>query len=182
MTARIAAAQPPFSAAVQARLERLMPAGVPPLVLFTTLARDQRLFDRFMSGGLLDRGHLTLRQREIAIDRVTARCGAEYEWGVHIALFGERVGFDSDQRRSLVHGTPQDGCWPAEEQLILALCDSLHDGADVDDGLWAALSRHFSEAALIELLMLVGFYHMVSYLTVALRLPLENFAARFPSR
>ena len=46
--------------------------GVPPLVLFTTLARDARLFERFRGGGLVDKGHLTLRQREIVIGCVTA--------------------------------------------------------------------------------------------------------------
>ncbi len=63
--------------------------GRPPLVLFTTLARDKRLFGKFFGGGLLDRGHLTLRQREIVIDRTTALNGAEYEWGVHVATYGD---------------------------------------------------------------------------------------------
>jgi hypothetical protein len=37
----------------------------------------------------------------------------------------------------------------------------------------------FSEEAMLELLMLAGFYRTVSYLTNALRLPLEPYAARF---
>ena len=47
--------------------------GAPPLVLFTTMARDRRLFFKFFNSGLLDRGNLTIREREIVIDRVTAR-------------------------------------------------------------------------------------------------------------
>jgi hypothetical protein len=50
--------------------------GAPPLQLFTTLARDRRLFGKFFDAGLLDRGHLTLRQRELVIHRTTARCCA----------------------------------------------------------------------------------------------------------
>ncbi len=38
----------------------------------------------------------------------------------------------------------------------------------------------FSEEAILELLLLAGFYRTVSYLTNALRLPLEPYAARFP--
>jgi len=72
MTTRISPAQPPFPAEIQERFDRLMPKGMAPLVLFTTLARDKRLFQKFMAGGLLDPGHLTLRQREIVIDRVIA--------------------------------------------------------------------------------------------------------------
>src|SRR5256884_8022373 len=114
---RIAPANPPYPPEIQARFDALMPPGVAPLTLFRTLARDQRLCQRFMGGGLLDKGHLTLRQREIVIDRVTARCGAEYEWGVHVAFFAKRVGLDETQLRSLVRGGPGDTCWEAHEAL-----------------------------------------------------------------
>ena len=67
---RIAAAAAPYLPEVQARLDALMPQGVAPLLLFRVLARDLRLFQRFMGAGLLDKGHLSLRQREIVIDRV----------------------------------------------------------------------------------------------------------------
>jgi hypothetical protein len=79
MSARIAAAKAPFSSNVQKRLSQIMPPGREPLVLFTTLARDERLFERFFAGGLLDRGKVTLRQREIVIDRTTSLCRSEYE-------------------------------------------------------------------------------------------------------
>jgi hypothetical protein len=78
MSARLAPLAPPYAPDLQAFLDRIMPPGVPPLVLFTTLARDARLFERFRGGGLLDKGHLTLRQREIVIGRVTAQCRSEY--------------------------------------------------------------------------------------------------------
>src|SRR5437867_2293529 len=107
---RIVPAEGPYAPEIQARFDTLMPPGVAPLVLFRVLACDSRLFQRFMGAGLLDKGHLMLRQREIVIDRVTARCGSEYEWGVHIAFFGDRAGFDIEQRWSLVHGGASDRC------------------------------------------------------------------------
>src|SRR5512139_4319670 len=112
MSARIAPAEPPFSDEIQRWFDRTMPSGVPPLVLFTTLARDPRLCEKFFAGSLLDRGgNLTLRQRELVIDRTTAICGAEYEWGVHIAHFGKRCGFTDIEIRSIVHGSHVDACW-----------------------------------------------------------------------
>ena len=180
MNARIAPAQPPFPVDIQAWLDRTMPPGKPPLRLFTTLARDPRLFGKFFSAGLLDRGYLSLRQREIVIDRTTALCRSEYEWGVHIAIFGARVGFTPEQAHSLVHGGPDDACWSPPEQRLLRLCDALHRDCDLDDALWQALRADFGEEAMLELLMLAGFYRSVSILTNALRLPLEADAARFP--
>lgn len=182
MTARIEAAQAPFAKEVQEWLERIMPKGRAPFVLFTTLARDERLFLRFFSGGLLDRGHLTLRQREIVIDRTTALCRSEYEWGIHVALFGRRVGFTDEQIHSLVHGGAEDPCWSSEEGLLLRLCDELHFECSVSDSLWAQLRHAHSEEALLELLLLAGFYRTVGCLANALRLPPEPDGARFPPR
>ena len=173
-TPRIAPADPPYPAEIQARFDALMPPGTPPLLLFRALARDQRLFQRFMGAGLLDKGHLTLRQREIVIDRVTARCGSQYEWGVHIAIFAKRAGLDEVQQRSLVRGGPDDACWSAEDALLIRFCDALHADCDLDDALWTELRAQFSEEAMLELLLLAGFYRTVSYLTNALRLPLES--------
>lgn len=177
---RIAPAAPPYAAEVQARLDALMPSGVPPLLLFRVLARDRRLFERFMGGGLLDQGHLTLRQRELVIHRVTARCGAEYEWGVHARFFGRRAELDAAQLRSTVHGGPDDACWPAQDALLIRFCDALHAECTLSDALWADLRAAFSEEAILELLLLAGFYRTVSYLANALRLPPERFGLRFP--
>jgi alkylhydroperoxidase family enzyme len=178
---RIAPAENPYAPEVQVRFDKLMPPGVAPLVLFRVLARDLRLFQRFMGGGLLDKGHLALRQREIVIDRVTAQCGSEYEWGVHIAFFAERAGMDAEQRGSLVRGGPEDACWSAEDALLIRFCDALHASCDLDDALWTRLRAAFSEEAMLELLLLAGFYRTVSCLTNALRLPLEPYAAGFPT-
>jgi alkylhydroperoxidase family enzyme len=181
MSARIAPAQPPYPPATQAYLDRIMPPGVPPLLLFRTLLRDERLFDRFRGGGLLDKGHLTLRQREIVIDRVTALARSEYEWGVHVAFFAKCVGLDAAMLASLAGGTADDPCWSAAESLLIRACDALHARSDIDDALWAELRRHLSEMAVLELVMLAGFYRSVSALANALRLPLEAYAARFPA-
>ena len=158
-----------------------MPPGKPPLRLFTTLARDPRLFGKFFAAGLLDRGHLTLRQREIVIARITALCRSEYEWGVHIAIFGARVGFTPAQVDSLAQTGSADACWVPQEQALLRLCEALHRDCTLDDVLWQELRADFSEEAMLELLMLAGFYRTVSYLTNALCLPLEPDAVRFPA-
>lgn len=157
-----------------------MPPGMQPLTLFTTLARDERLFQKFFAGSLLDRGHLTLRQREIVIDRTTARCGSEYEWGIHVALFGARANLTEEQIRSLVHGSASDACWSEQERVLIQLCDELHEQVGIADATWEQLRHLFDDEAILELLMLAGFYRTVSYLTNSLKLPLEPQARRFP--
>ncbi|WP_395322075.1 carboxymuconolactone decarboxylase family protein [Variovorax sp. UC74_104] len=180
MPARIEPATPPFDEDISRPLDRLM-KGQPPLRLFTTLARDSRLFQKFFAGGLLDKGNLSIRQREIVIHRTTALCKSEYEWGVHVATFSRLAGLTPEQVQATVTGSANEACWSAEEQVLLRLCDSLHAHSDIDDELWNGLRKYFAEEAIIELLMLAGFYRTVSYLTNGLRMPLEETGARFPA-
>ena len=178
-SARIAPAAEPLPDDVRQAIDAVM-RGQPPLVLFTTLARDRRLFFKFFNSGLLDRGHLTIRQREIVIDRVTASCGAEYEWGVHVSVFAAKAGLTEQQITSLTVGGPDDTCWTEADRQLIRLCDSLNDDCTVDDVLWAELTGNHSDDALLELLMLAGTYRTVSYLVNSLRLPPEPGARRFP--
>jgi alkylhydroperoxidase family enzyme len=180
--ARVAPLEPPYSEAVQAALARVMPEGVAPLALFRTLAVNERVFLRLMAGGLLDRGSISLREREIVIDRACARCGSEYEWGVHVALFAERVGLTPEQVAATCGPEAAADAFPARERLLIRLVDALHDRARVSEALWTALREHWSEAQLVELVALAGFYHLISFLTNALRIPPEPYGARFPTR
>lgn len=177
---RIAPAEPPYESQIAAELARIMPPGVPPLVLFRTLARNPRIFGRIFAGGLIDKGLLSLRQREILIDRTTARLGCEYEWGVHVTFFAERVGFTAEQIEATATGLANAACWTSDEQALVALVDDLVDQRTIGDETWAALTTHFDEAQLLEAIALVGYYHTISFLCVGLDLPLESYAARFP--
>ena len=60
-----------------------------------------------------------MSDREIVIDRTTARCRCEYEWGVHVAFFAERAGLTGAQVSSLTCGDATDPCWPLDRDRIL---------------------------------------------------------------
>jgi len=178
MHARIAPLNPPYDTDTAAALQAIMPPGMEPLKLFRTQARNLRVFKRMVAGNLLDKGSITLRERELVILRTCARCGAEYEWGVHVALFAERAGLD----RATVAATQQpvsgDVCTP-QEALLLRTADALHDTSGIPDALWQDLAAHYSEEQLLEIVALVGFYHAISFMVNAARVELEPFAPRF---
>jgi alkylhydroperoxidase family enzyme len=177
---RIPPATPPYAAETVEDLRKLMPPGIEPLRLFTTIAHNPRVLGRFRRGGLLDPGAVSVRDREIVILRTTALCGAEYEWGVHVFFFAEAAKLTPDQIAATVSGRG-DAFTPAE-QALLDMCEALHRFARIDDDLWARLSAGRSHAELIELLTLAGQYHMVSYVANAIGIELEAGAARFPPR
>jgi 4-carboxymuconolactone decarboxylase len=178
---RLPPVEPPYVPEVEEDLRALMPPGMPPLRLFRTVAHNPRVLRRLRRGGLLDPGAISLRTRELAILRTTARCGSEYEWGVHVAFFGPAAGFSTAQIAATVRGDADDPAWTDEaDRLVIRLCDALHARARVDEPLWLALRAAFAPAALIELLALAGLYHMVAFVTNATELALEPNAPRFP--
>lgn len=179
MRVRIAPVEPPYRQELQAQFDKLM-RGAPPLLLFRTVAHNPRVLQRMMDGALLDRGSIALRARELMILRTCARCGSEYEWGVHVATFGAKAQWTTAQLHSTVRGGDSDPCWSAADRLVIRLADQLHDTNRVDDPLWTELSAHFAADQLVELIVLAGLYHAVSFATNALGIQHEAFAPRFP--
>jgi alkylhydroperoxidase family enzyme len=154
----------------------------PPINLFKLFARNRPMAEAMVGWGRYELGKelsLSMRQRELAIDRVTALCGAEYEWGVHVAYFGERVGLTAEQISSLAGGSPTDACWPADEAALLAAVDELHATNDLDDATWAALDGTLTDEQRLDLMLLAGWYHAISYVARAARVPHEDGAPRF---
>ena len=181
-TTRVEPLAPPYQPRVAAQLESMMPPGVPPIGLFRTFVRNLAMTEAMAGWGgyeLSKRLSLSMRQRELVIDRVTARCGCEYEWGVHFTLFADRVGLTDEQKRSITHGTPDEPCWSSEESALLRAVDELHDHADITDATWSELAATLTPEQILDLLMLAGWYHAISYAANAARVPLENGAPRF---
>jgi alkylhydroperoxidase family enzyme len=176
---RIAPLEPPYDPEIQQQFDRIM-RGAPPLMLFRVVAGNARAWEKFRAGSLLDRGPLTLRQREIVIDRTCALTGCEYEWGVHVATFADAAGLTDEQVRATVLGEADAPCWSESEQALIAAVDALHVRATLSDAEFKALSPHYEDAKIFEIILLCGFYRTVSYLANGLDLPLEEKAARFP--
>jgi alkylhydroperoxidase family enzyme len=182
---RIAPLDVPYEPDVATQLAAMMPPGAEPLALFRTFAKNLPMARAMGTWGRHELSRslsVGVRERELVIDRTCARCGCEYEWGVHVAFFAERAGLTSEQVTSLTHGTGADPCWTeVRDRLLLRLVDALHDDADVDDELWGSLAEQFGEDQLLDLLMLCGWYHAISFTATVTRQPLEPGAPTFAS-
>jgi alkylhydroperoxidase family enzyme len=176
---RIAPLEPPYAPDIQQQFDRIM-HGAPPLVLFRVMAGHARAWEKFCGGGLLDRGPLSLREREIVIDRTCALNKCEYEWGVHIAAFADAANLTQQQVRATVTDRADAACWSPPERAMLAAVDALHESATLSEDEFKALSAHYDDDQILEIILLCGFYRTVSYLANALALPLEATAAKFP--
>ncbi|MEY9862906.1 alkylhydroperoxidase family enzyme [Catenulispora sp. GAS73] len=183
MATRIPPLTAPYPDPAAAILRRMMPGDEEPIALFRTFAHHLPLSEALNGWGayqLSRKLSLSLRDREIVIDRTCARCGCEYEWGVHVARFAVRADLTDAQISSLTHGSSTDACWTDErDRLLIDTADALHDANDIDDALWTRLDAEFSHEQLLDLLMLCGWYHAISFTARATRLAPEPGAPRF---
>jgi alkylhydroperoxidase family enzyme len=184
MMPRIAPIEPPYDPATEEMLGKWMPpdSGLEPLRLFRTLAVHESLFGRMrpLGAGILGHGLLEPRLRELMILRTCARCGAEYEWGVHATVFGESVGLTPAEIAATVRAGAEGPAWSAAESAVIRLADELHDSATVSHAVFAELERHFAAAQILELVIAAGWYHTISFVINAAGVQLEPWAARFP--
>jgi 4-carboxymuconolactone decarboxylase len=172
----------PYSEDVKALLASLMPPGMEPLKLFTTLARHPGLLKLLVASGhvVYRSPYLEPNIRELVIQRVCARKNAEYEWGVHARLFGKSTGLTGERLRTVTFEDSLDESFGAAERAVVAAVDDLCDLGDVSDASWTALrNAGLSDAQVIEVIALSGLYHMIAFLVRALRVEREEFAQSF---
>ncbi|HWE65566.1 MAG TPA: carboxymuconolactone decarboxylase family protein [Acidimicrobiales bacterium] len=161
------------------RLSRLL-AGAPggtaePMHIFTTLAHQPELFRRWLGfGGALLAGRLSGRVRELVILRTAYRFDGRYEWAHHLEL-GAAQGITAPELAAL-SGDLAALQWDPFERAVLAAVDETADDGAVTDVTWSVLVGRLDDGELVELLMLVGHYLMLSTVLRSLRVPLEPSA------
>jgi 4-carboxymuconolactone decarboxylase len=182
---RIAPLEPPYEPDIEAMLQKWMPpnSDMEPLRLFRTLGVHSELAARMrpVGAGILGHGLVEPRLREVMIHRTCARCGAEYEWGVHAVAFGKPLGFGDEHLAATVRGDAEDPVWSDAERAVFLLADELHDTADVSETTFSALEEQFTAEQILELVVTSGWYHTIAFVINTARVQPEPWAARFPA-
>lgn len=149
------------------------------LNIFSTLRRSPALYKGFLAlgGHLLGAGVLPPREREIVILRTGWRCGSEYEFAQHTRIGADAGLTDTEIARLAVESK---GGWDTDDAALLSMVDEICADESVSDETWQLLSARWAEDALLELLVLTGFYRLVSGLLNGVGVALEADAAGWP--
>jgi 4-carboxymuconolactone decarboxylase len=147
-----------------------------PMHIFTTLGRaDPELFRRWLGfGGALLDGTLPGRVRELVILRTADRFGGRYEWAQHLQL-AEAQGITPAEIAAVGSGAGGLDAvdWSPLDRAALRAVDETADEGSVSDGTWQTLADLLGESELVELLLLIGHYLMLTTVLGSLRLQLE---------
>jgi len=103
-----------------------------------------------------------------------ARFGGRYEWAQHIGL-AQVQGVTPAELVAVSNGEGAVDTvdWPPLERAALRAVDETADEGAVSDGTWETLAEDLQESELIELLMLIGHYMMLTTVLGSLRIQLE---------
>ena len=115
------------------------------------------------------------RLRELVILRTADRFGGRYEWAQHLPL-AELQGVTPAELAAL-GGDLNAVDWSPLERAALRAVDETADEGAVTDATWNTLADLLRESELIELLMLIGHYLMLTTVLAVTAAP-----ARAPGR
>lgn len=137
------------------------------------LAQHPVLSKRFMEFGrhvLID-SILPHRERELVTLYIGWTTGSDYEWLSHVA-FGLQVGLTDEDIEAVKQG-PDSPHWSGLDRDLLRAVDQMRDHYDLDDELWASLSREYDQRQMFELMYTIGNYMVFSAVFNSLRIPVE---------
>jgi alkylhydroperoxidase family enzyme len=149
------------------------------LNIFRTLANNRDLSRAFRRLGahLLTDGRLPARERELVILRVGWRCGSEYEFGQH-RVIGAAAGLTDEEIARVAECG--EGEWDLDDGHLMTFVDELCSQDCVSQATWDALRRRWDDADLLEMLVLAGYYRLVSGMLTSVGVALEATTPGWP--
>ncbi len=127
----------------------------------------QRLGERLRFDGIL-----LPRQREIAVLCVAASWRANYEWWAH-ARIARECGL-ADAVIEAIRQRAQPPLDAPDERLVHDYARALLDQHRVGDDLYRDTMAVLGEAALVELVVLLGYYSLISMVLVGFEVPIPD--------
>ncbi len=176
-TARVAALDPSEWTPQVRKMLDPQGTGRGVIAIYRTIAQHPGLYPsrQNLSEYIRLRSALSARVREALILRIGWLCRSEYEWAQHVRQ-GRAAGLDT----ALVATGPDAEGWNAMDAAVLRAADELYVDAMISDETWKALSNHFDQRQLIDILITTGGYRMVSMALNTLGVQLEPGNERFP--
>lgn len=143
------------------------------LNIFGALANHPDLLRRWLvfASHTLAKSTLPARERELAILRTGWLCRSRYEWGQHV-LIAREAGLDDAEIESVKTGSRHES-WSTQDAALLRAVEELHEDWAISDATWAELDTRWSVEQRLDLVAVVGNYHLVAMFLNTLRVPLD---------
>jgi alkylhydroperoxidase family enzyme len=113
------------------------------------------------------------RDRELGIIRMGVKRQCDYEFAQHRAFNMYDGTFTEEDIMRIVEGPDAPG-WSDHDRALLRAVDEMHDDAFISDATWAELKKFYSDQQLMDYMVVVSRYWMVSTLLNSMGVQLEE--------
>jgi 4-carboxymuconolactone decarboxylase len=154
--------------------------GLSRLNVVKSFARNPKLAEAWMPFAryILRNSTLPPRDREILILRIGCLNRSQYEFTQHVRV-GKAAGLSDDDITRITAGADAPG-WSAFEMALMRAADQLHARSTVDDVVWNTLRGRYDDNQLMDVVVTVGQYNLVSWYLNTLGTPFEEGVSPYP--
>jgi alkylhydroperoxidase family enzyme len=117
-----------------------------------------------LGASILSAQQLNPLLREYAVLLAAQSFGGRYEWIQHVSI-AESCGASHEQVAAIEKGDIGAPCFDDKEKCFLAFVDESAKKVRCSDATFAAMKKHFSDREIVETILTIGYYQMLSRLT-----------------
>ena len=121
---------------------------------------------------------IPLREKELLILRTAWLSRGNFVWGRH-NITGRKAGLTDDEVSRITRGPDAKG-WSDFDTVLLRAADELHTSRFVTDTTWKRLAQRYSDNQLVEVVLIVANYTMLSMFQNTLGAQLEPGVTGLP--
>ena len=110
--------------------------------------------------------------RELVILRVSQRCDCQYAWAQHVAM-ARGAGVQEAQIAALEQGEAPQSLFDQRACAAFALADDILKNCRASDRAFTVVLNLFSPREIVELLLLIGYFRMISGVMTTLDVDVE---------
>lgn len=114
---------------------------------------------------------LTLHDKELVILRTNWNCHDDWVWGQHVPI--AKRNDRTDEEISRIPKGPAAPGWSEKDRALLKAADELHTDQFITDATWATLTKYFNTKQMLDLIFMVGNYHLNAMYTNSVGMPFQ---------
>jgi alkylhydroperoxidase family enzyme len=115
---------------------------------------------------------LSVREQELIILRSAFLFQCDYVWGHHVPVIKE-VGVGDEEIEKITKPIDSAG-WSAKDAALLKMTDQIFSKANITENMWGEIKQHYSDAQLVDIIMVCSQYLLFNSVNNVFGLPLEH--------
>ncbi|EPE31432.1 AhpD-like protein [Glarea lozoyensis ATCC 20868] len=104
---------------------------------------------------------------------VAKRTSSEYHWKKHVPA-ARTAGLTEDQISAVASGNLVEAVWSEQDMALITFLDAVLSGPEVSQAIFSKAREHFSDQALVEVVVIQGYFYSMARIVTVFGVDLEG--------